>query len=330
MIHSITSSTFMLKELYNNQRQYLDYFFDRIDIKKTEEFIDHCLKCRGLIFFTGIGKSGLIAEKIAMTFVSTGTKALYLPPANLLHGDLGIVSSSDLFVILSKSGESSELLDLIPFVKKKGATIVSIHSNPHSRLAQQSDLEIELPLEKELCPFDLAPTTSTAIQLIFGDILAVALMRQKQISLEEYALNHPAGAIGKKATLRVSDLMLLPPELPLCKKEDRLIDLLVELSDKKCGCLLVVSPEKKLEGIFTDGDLRRSLLSHGPSLLDLPIERVMNRSVFSINPDTLAWDAMKRMQKDPKKWVMVLPVIEKEEVIGLIRLHDIIYRGFGG
>lgn len=230
--------------------------------------------------------------------------------------------------MISKSGETKDLLDLIPFIKRRNTKLLSLVSNPYSRLAVQSDQCVCLPLKKELCPFDLAPTTSTVIQLIFGDVLAVAMMKHKNFSLDQYAQNHPSGAIGKKTVLKVKEVMLSHPDIPCCKKEEKLVDLLVELSNKKCGCLIITDQEQRLEGIFTDGDLRRALQTHGTIALDWEIGKLMTRSALSIEADVLAFDAMKRMQYDPKKWIMVLPVLEKEKVIGVVRLHDIISHGF--
>jgi arabinose-5-phosphate isomerase len=319
----------MIKELFQQQRAELSYFFDHIDVEKTEAFVEACLKCKGLIVFTGVGKSGLIAEKIAMTLISTGTKALFLPPTNFLHGDIGILTPNDLLIAISKSGETEELLNLIPFIKKRGVPLLSITSNAESRLAKASQVGIALPMEKELCPFDLAPTISTSIQMLFGDVLAMALMNAKQFSLDEYALNHPSGTIGKKMTLLVKDLMLSGENLPVCRPEDRLVDILSELTNKKCGCILITDQTSQLLGIFSDGDLRRCLQAEGPTVLDKAISSLMSRSPISIAPDLLAWEAKKYMQKDPKRWVYMFPVVEDQKIVGIIRLHDIIHAGLG-
>lgn len=317
----------MLRELFEEQRGYLNYFFDYVDMEQAEKFFHACMECKGLMVFTGVGKSGIIAEKIAMTLTSTGTRALCLPPTNFLHGDIGIVSQEDCVILVSKSGETDELLNLIPFIRRRQARILGIVSNEESRLARACDLSISLPVEKELCPFNLAPTTSTAVQLIFGDVLAVALMRAKGFSLDEYALTHPMGALGRKMTLKVEDVMIQGEEIPLCDPEERLVDMLVELSNKKCGCLIVSDKEQNFMGIFTDGDLRRALQSQGPSVLEKKIGSLMTTSAYSIPKGVLAWDALKTMQKDPKRWIMVLPVLEQKKVVGIVRMHDIIQSG---
>lgn len=317
----------MIQDLLLQQRQTIAHYFDHLDLKKVDEVVNCCLQTKGLILITGVGKSGIIAEKVAMTLISTGTRALHLPPTNFLHGDIGIVSEQDLFIVVSKSGETEELLNLIPFVKKRGAKILAIVSNPHSRLAKLADLSISLPVQKELCPFDLAPTTSTAVQLLFGDLLAIALMRAKKFSLEDYAETHPSGSIGKKLTLTVKDLMKGKEHLPLCKPSDRLANILNELTTKKCGAVLVVDETQHLLGIFTDGDLRRSLQAQGPSAMEKEICSLMTAHPTTIPQHILAWDAMKIMQKDPKKWIMVTPVVENGKVVGILHMHDIISAG---
>lgn len=317
----------MIKRIFANQKQHINYFFDELDLNQAEKFFQACLKCQGHMIFTGVGKSGIIAEKIAMTLISTGTRAHFLSPVNFLHGDIGMIASTDTIVMLSKSGETEELLNILPFFKRRNAQILSIVSNPQSRLAKASDVSITLPVEKELCPFDLAPTISTAVQLLFGDLLAVALMEAKGFSLDDYAHNHPAGSIGKKMTLQVQDLMLQGENLPVCSPEDRLMEVLVDLSNKKCGCLVVVGSQKELIGIFTDGDLRRALQREGAGVMEKKIEELMTRAPISITKDLLAWEAIKIMQKDPRRWVMVTPVVDQEKVIGVIRMHDIIQAG---
>lgn len=318
----------MLQDLLHKQQAYLNYFFQHVDLAAAQQLIDLMLACQGTLIFTGIGKSGFIAEKIAATLTSTGTKALYLSPANALHGDIGIVMPADLFVIVSKSGESDELLQLIPYLRNRKVHIASLVCNGNSRLAKASDTIVVLPIQKELCPFDLLPTTSTAAQMIFGDLLAVALMQEKKFSLDEYANNHPAGRIGKRITLKVSDLMLKEQSIPMCGATDRIVDTLVELSDKKCGCVLVVDETKKLLGIFTDGDLRRALQNRGAEALDAPVSAMMSTSPKSISPQELAWKAVEEMEKDQKKPVAVLPVLDaQQKVIGIIKMHDIVQSG---
>ena len=219
---------------------------------------------------------------------------------------------------------------MIPYIRKKGAKIIAIVSNQESRLVKEADFFITLPVEKELCPFNLAPTTSAAVQLIFGDILAVALMKAKNFTLSEFAVNHPAGSIGKKISLCVDDLMLRGENIPLCTQESCLIDVIAELSSKKCGALLVVDEKNELKGIFTDGDLRRAILQFGKDLLSQKIADLMTKAPQATTKKTLAWQAMKQMEENPKKLITVLPVVEGKKVVGIVRLHDILQAGLSG
>ena len=320
-----TLATSLLQELLSQQRKSVNHYFDTLDLTKVESIFEACFQCTGLIVLTGVGKSGIIAEKIAMTLLSTGTRALFLPPTNLLHGDIGMIGSEDLVMMLSKSGDSKELIELLPHLRRKGARVISVVSDEGSRLERGADLSVLLPVEKELCPYDVAPTTSTAAQLLFGDLLGVALMKEKGFTLENYAQNHPSGALGRKVTLTVAELMKKGKELPLCKAEDRLFDGIVELSAKQCGCLIAVTKEGALDGVFTDGDLRRALQEEGPSAMEKTIGEWMTRSPIVVKPESLALEALHTMQG--KRFVTVAPVVEKGCVIGLIRMHDIIHEG---
>jgi arabinose-5-phosphate isomerase len=317
----------MLKELFSKQSTAVDYFFSHLALSEAEQLLDHLANSKGTVIFTGVGKSGLVAEKLAMTMVSTGVRSWYLPPMNALHGDLGIVNKGDQVVLLSKSGESDELLQLVPFLRNKGASLIAWVCGEGSRLEKACDMTIHLPLKSELCPFDLAPTTSDVLQLIFGNVLAVALMEVRHFSLDDYARNHPAGRIGKRITMRVRDLMLTGKDLPTCSPESQIVDQLVTLSDKRCGCLLVVDQSGHLAGIFTDGDLRRALQKEGGKTLNRPVEEVMTRKFRSIDHDAMAYDAMKVMEADQKHPVTVLPVLEGDQLRGLVRLHDILQTG---
>lgn len=318
----------MIGELFKKAQESLNFFFDQVDIAAVEKLLALLKSAPGLIFFSGIGKSGLVAEKIALTLTSTGTRAFFLSPINALHGDIGIVSKNDVFIMMSKSGESEELLQMIPCLRNKGATLVSIVNEENSRLSKACDFSITLPMESELCPFDLVPTTSALTQVLLGDVLAIALMQQKSFGLDQYALNHPNGKIGRRLTLRVSDLMLKDSDVPCCLPTDTLVKVLVELSNKKCGCLLVTDLNKKLLGIFTDGDLRRSLQNYGPQALEKSIQELMTLTARSTHPNCMAEHALKVMEGDQKRPVTVLPVLDDDGfVVGIIKMHDIIQSG---
>lgn len=317
----------MIQRLLHKYREELSLFFDKVDVSAFEKLFALCKDCKGLLIFSGIGKSALVAEKAAVTMTSTGTRALFIPPIEAMHGDVGIISNQDIFIALSKSGETEELLNLLPYVRNKGAKIVSLTSNPKSRLAEAADLHLLIPFHQELCPFNMAPTISTASQTIIGDVLAIALMESKNFTLDEYAMNHPAGTIGKRITVKVKNLMIEGALIPLCKPTDHLIDVLVELSNKKAGCVLVADADKKLLGIFTDGDLRRSLQKFGPSVMTKPLSELMTPCGRYTHSEVLAWEALKIMENQ-KSPITVLPVLdEAHHIVGLLKLHDILLTG---
>jgi len=318
----------MLKELIEKQRTYTNHFFETFDLKEVEKLMQLLINTQGIIFFTGVGKSGMIAKKIAVTMASTGTRALFMSPIDALHGDVGMVSSLDCFIVFSKSGESDELINLIPAIKNKGAKVIGVVCNAQSRLNTLCDFILHLPFQAELCPFDLAPTMSTTYQLLLGDLITVALMKHKKFTLDEYASNHPAGRIGKRIIMKVKDLMLSGTKIPVCNPSDILSEVLLELTDKRCGCLVIVDMHKKIRGIFTDGDLRRSLQKYREEVLKMRMDELMTENVKTINSHTLAWDALKLMEANPKQRLSVLPVVDEEEnIVGLLHIHDIIQSG---
>jgi arabinose-5-phosphate isomerase len=288
-------------------------------------FLQECLDCQGTIIFTGVGKSGFIAQKITQTLVSTGTKAIFLNPTDALHGDIGIVGQGDLLVCFSKSGATEELLRLVPYAKAKGARLVSITSVAGSPLDKACHAAVTLPLERELCPFDLAPVTSTAIQMCFGDTAAIALMQAKHLTREQYAMNHPAGRIGKRLILRVSDVMLTGPALPIIPPHTSMPDVLVELSSKGCGCVLVADEDHNMLGIFTDGDLRRSLQRHADKTLGFTVGAVMTKNAKHVCSEIKAVVAMELMEETPK--VTAMPVVDGGKVVGLVTLHGLVSSG---
>lgn len=274
-----------------------------------------------------MGKSGFIAQKISQTLVSTGTRAAFLNPTDALHGDIGIVGPCDVVVLFSKSGSTEELLRLVPCARAKGAYLVGVTCLKSSNLGKLCDMHVCLPLERELCPFDLAPVTSTTIQMVFGDTVAIALMQAKNMTKEQYALNHPAGRIGKRLILKVRDVMKKENEVPICKEGDLIMEQLVELTGKGCGCLIVVDDSHHLLGTFTDGDLRRTLKAYSEKIFQLTIGKICNRSPRSIGPDAMAVDAMEKMEGPPSP-VTFLPVVNCEGVvIGIVTLHGLVSSG---
>lgn len=318
----------MLKELFEKQKKHTEHYFDKLDLREVKKIVDLIFNSHGMVFLTGVGKSGLVANKIAFTMVATGTRAMFMSPIDAVHGDLGMVSNGDIFIMLSKSGETDELINLAPAIRNKGAILVALVCNANSRLAKSCHHVMVLPFEAELCPYDLSPTMSTVFQLLFGDLVAVALMKEKKYSIDQFALNHPSGRIGKRITLKVKDIMLVGDKIPRCDPEEKLQEALIELSNKRCGCILIVNQENKLEGIFTDGDLRRTLQKFGGTVLNTPMKELMTKKPRFIYPEILAFDAMKIMEADFRNRIMMLPVIdEQNNVLGLLHLHDIIQSG---
>jgi arabinose-5-phosphate isomerase len=324
---TISSSKALVTSLLQDFHASTDLLFRQFDTDQFCCILNATVRSQGVLFFTGVGKSGIIAKKIVMTMNSLGMKAFYLSSQDALHGDIGVVGANDTVFFLSKSGETSELIDLCPALRNKGAFLVAVVSSPKSRLGLACDDVFVLPSLRELCPFDIAPTTSTLAQLVFGDLLAMSLMRMNDISLEEFIQNHPAGRIGRRQLLKVKDLMITSPRLPQCASHDSLGDTLVELSNKQCGCICVLGQEHNLLGIFTDGDLRRALQQHGPAALGLPIHSLMTPNPRTISPDALAYEAMQLMEADQKHPVTVLVVVDNNACVGLIKMHDILQSG---
>lgn len=317
----------MLKELVARQKASLDFFYKELDSAACTQFVEALHACTGTLFFTGVGKSGFIAQKLAATLLSTSIRAFFLPPLDALHGDLGMVQAGDGVVFLSKSGETKELLELLPFIRARGALSFAMTSEGSSHLAHLADHRLLLPCPHELCPFDLAPTLSTEVQLIGGDLVIVALMQKRGCQLTHFASNHPGGRIGRRLALHVEDMMLDRKETPFCLPDHCLGDVLVDFTDKKCGCLVVVDEQMRLHGIFTDGDLRRALQREGKQLLEVKMKKLMTPSPKAISKRALAWEALKLMEADCP--ITVLPVVDeqKEEVVGLVKLHDLIQAG---
>ncbi len=319
--------TLILRSFLHQQRTYINHFFDHVNVEDIDKVLARMLACSGTIFFSGIGKSGAVGQKLAKTLISIGIKSFFLDPVEALHGDIGVVNDQDLVIFLSKSGTTKELLQLVPLLKRRNATLISLISSLKSSLAELSDEVIYLPLERELCPHNLAPMTSPSLQMILGDILIAAMMQLKSFSIEDYALNHPAGAIGQKISYFVKDLMVTGDELPLCKPTDPLLHGIIELTNKKKGCLLIIDDESKLLGIFTDGDFRRAVQRDSQQAFMMSMESLMNPEYLSIGENALALDAINLMQKDPERRVMMLPVVENSSLKGLICMHDIIQAG---
>jgi len=277
-------------------------------------------RTKGRVVLTGVGKSGLICKKIAATLSSTGTPAFFLHPTDAAHGDLGMLRGEDTVIAVSNSGETEELLTIIPLIKSFGIPVIAITSNPKSSLARLSDIVLDLKVEKEACPLNLAPTTSTTLTLALGDAIAAALMKKKGFKAEDFARFHPGGKLGIRLS-KVKEIMRRGEEVPKVSPETPLKEAIFEISSKKLGATLVVDGEK-LVGIITDGDLRRAL-ERGVEL-STPVKEVMTENPKVISEDSYAEEALKLMELHK---ITVLPVVDSSgKVKGIIHLHDILGR----
>ncbi|MBI4061469.1 MAG: KpsF/GutQ family sugar-phosphate isomerase [Elusimicrobia bacterium] len=282
--------------------------------------------CRGNVILTGVGKSGLIAQKIAATLSSTGTAALYLDATEALHGGLGLVRKGDVLVAVGKSGESDELNALLPRLRAIGAKIIALTANPSSTLAKAAALVLVTPVETEACPHNLAPTCSTTAALAAGDALAVALMAVRGFNREHFALNHPGGRLGRRLTLRVSDIMRGGEDNPVVSAGASAQEMLMEMTRKRAGAVSVVDGRGRLIGLVTDYDVRRGL-EKGLDIRRLSVSRIMNRRPTTIAPSALAARAAEIMEKR-KNPFNVLPVTDSRgRSVGIIQIHDLRARG---
>lgn len=297
----------------------------RLDPESVEKAIALIGGCSGKVVTTGTGKSGVIAQKIAQTLSSIGTVAVFVHPSDALHGGLGVITKDDVVLALSNSGETDEILALLPSLSARGVRIVSIVGEMASTLARRSDVVLEASVDREACPLDLAPTTSTTVALAIGDAIAMTLMESRGVTANEFAVNHPAGRLGKRLTLRVSDLM---HESPNVDPDTPWLQVVKAISQHALGAVNVVDAEGSLVGIITDGDLRRTIERLGENgLQGLTAAQMMTREPIAASPDDLAYDSLRVMEERPSQ-ISVLPVVVADgKCIGLVRLHDIVKSG---
>ena len=299
---------------------------DRVG-KDFERAVQLLLEVQGYVLTSGVGKSGLVAKKIAATLTSTGTPANFVHPVDAIHGDLGIVSTRDAAILLSKSGETPELLGLLPAFRRRGVPIVTITCNPNSALARGSDCVLDLGRLREACPEDLVPTTTTTAALAMGDALAIVLLRMKGFSREDFVFLHPGGVLGQTALLRVSDLMHRGDALPRVGSGATLHEALLEILKKRLGMTTVVDDEGLLRGVLTDGDLKRILLQ-GSASLEQPVSRVMSTMPHTIGEDALIAQAVRRMEENEGGAITSLVIVDgRGEPQGVLHLHDCLGAG---
>jgi len=282
--------------------------------------------CNGRLVITGMGKSGAVGRKLAGTFSSTGTPSLFLHPAEGVHGDLGVLTGDDVLLALSYSGESDELTSILPAVARIGARIIAFVGNPESTLARYSQAVLDVAVQREACPFNLAPTASTTAMLALGDALALAVMEARRFTREDFARIHPSGALGRRLLLRVSDVMRVGDAVAIVLEDATLHDVLFAITEAGAGAACIVDQSGKLIGFITDGDIRRSLLKDEKALAD-KAHGLMNRTPLTISPDRLAAEGLKMMDS-PAKQIGEIPVLDEAgRPIGMLMLKDLLRAG---
>lgn len=299
--------------------------FKKNQVQNIDHSINAILKCKGKLIVCGIGKSGHIGRKIASTFASTGTPAFYIHPAEASHGDLGMIDSRDLVLCISYSGETEEITQILPIIKKTKAKIISITGNPHSTLAQLSNFYIDINVSREACPLNLAPTSSTTLTLAVGDAIAMSVMVKKKFNSNNFAQSHPGGSLGRRLIYTVEDIMLKGDSLPLVSVNSLLKDVLYEISEKRMGMAIIIDGKKNLEGIFTDGDLRRILETTSINF-DSKISRFMKKNPLTIEPDKNISDAISLL--NTKKINQLVVLNKNKKVIGALSIHTLLEKGF--
>lgn len=311
------------KRVLDIERAAIDDLYDSVN----EHFAEACkimLACKGRVIVTGMGKSGHIGNKIAATLASTGTPAFFVHPGEASHGDLGMITSQDVVLAMSNSGETQEVLSIIPVIKRLGVPLISLTGNKNSTLARLADVHITVAVSEEACPLGLAPTASTTASLVMGDALAVALLNARGFTADDFALSHPGGSLGRRLLLRVSDLMHQGERLPKVRQDDIISDALLEMSRKGLGMTAIVDDQDLLLGIFTDGDLRR-ILDQQIDIHHTPISSVMTARCTTVRPEALAAEALKIMED--KKINGLLVVNQQHTPVGAFNMHDLLRAG---
>ncbi|GAA0503071.1 arabinose-5-phosphate isomerase KdsD [Tatumella terrea] len=321
-----TSSGFDFRKAGKNVLRIEREGLEQLDQYINEDFSSACdilYHCRGKVVVMGMGKSGHIARKMAATFASTGTPAFFVHPAEASHGDLGMVGPEDVVLAISNSGESHEILALVPVIKRLKITLICLSSRPESAMAKAADLHLTVRVPQEACPLGLAPTSSTTATLVMGDALAVALLEARGFTANDFALSHPGGALGRKLLLHVSDVMHAGTEMPCVPRHASLRDALLEITRKKMGMTVIVEEDMTIAGIFTDGDLRR-VIDMGINFQSTLIDNVMTPGGIRVTSNMLAVDALNVMQS---KNITSLLVADNNRLVGVVHMHDMLRAG---
>ena len=308
------------RKTFSKEIHSLSNLSKKINRKKYNEICELILNCKGNTVLMGIGKSGSIAAKTSSTLSSTGTSSFFLNAAEASHGDLGSLKKNDVLIIFSFSGETEEIIKIFSACKLKVKKIVSITGNEESTIARESDFNLHLEISEEACPLNLAPTTSSTAMLLVGDALAISILEARNFSSEDFAKNHPGGKLGK-SFLKVKDLMIKAPLLPMVSENSLLKDVIYEISHKGLGLTLVKNDKKKVSGIFTDGDLRR-ILNKKINIEDVQFKNYVTRRFQFIHEDLQIREAIKKMNKN--KIYSLVVKNRKDKVVGILRMHDIV------
>lgn len=289
-----------------------------------EKAVEMIYACTGKVIITGMGKSGLVARKIVSTMSSTGTAAIFLHPSDAVHGDLGIVRKEDVVICISKSGDTEEIADILPLLRRIGVKVISMVGSLNSHLGKQSDLVLDISVKEEACPHDLAPTASTTATLVMGDALAIALLEKRNFTKEDFAMFHPGGNLGKQLLLKIEEIMVSGDAVPIVRENVSLSDAIYEMTSKRLGATCVVDSTGILTGIITDGDLRR-LLGRMTNVIDVKAKEAMTRNPKTIRNNVLAVVALEDMERFNITQLIV--VDEKHRPLGMVHLHDLVKAG---
>lgn len=298
---------------------------DRVAFERAITLVEHCT---GKVILTGAGTSGIIARKVAATLTSTGTPSLFLHPSDALHGGLGAVSGDDVLVAVSNSGETGEVLALLPYLRNRGVPVIAVVGNLDSTLSRQAAVILDAGAEREICPLNLAPTSTTTVAVALGDALAITLLQRRGLTAEAFALNHPSGRLGRRLTLRVADLMHGGDRLPAIPPSATWIEMVSAITEGGLGAVVVLDAERQLLGIVTDGDVRRAVQKLSlKQLAGATAEAIMTSRPTTVASDVLAYDALQVME-DRSSQISVLPVVAGDGTcVGLLRVHDIVRAG---
>jgi len=312
------------KKVLKTEAEAISSLVERVG-KEFEKAVDMIYNSKGRVVVTGMGKSGIVGKKIAATLASTGTPAFFMHPAEASHGDLGMVTSDDVVIAISNSGETEEILNLIPFLKRFNVNIISITGNNGSTLSKSSDVSIDVSVREEACPIGIVPTASTTAAMAMGDAIAVALIIKRGFKEEDFAFFHPRGSIGKKLFIKVKDLMHIGEELPVVSGETPVSKALIEMSSKRLGHTIVVNEDDLVTGVISDGDIRRGLEKWGGQLFQMKAEEIMTKNPKTISKEELAAKALSVMEKYSITALIIKDLDGRPE--GIIHLHDILRQG---